>query len=69
MLWKAKERCGVEYEIIDLREFGIGPRNQVDDSPYGGGDGMLMKLEPIVAAIEQAKSIDPTATVMLPTPI
>jgi len=68
MLWKAKERCGVEYEIIDLRVFGIGPRNQVDDSPYGGGDGMLMKLEPIVAAIEQAKSIDPTATVMLPTP-
>ena len=68
MLWKAKERCGVEYEIIDLREFGIGPRNQVDDSPYGGGDGMLMKPEPIVAAIEHAKTIDPSATVMLPTP-
>lgn len=68
MLWKAKERCGVEYELIDLREFGIGLRNQVDDPPYGGGDGMLMMAEPIVAAIEHAKTIDPSAVVMLPTP-
>jgi tRNA (guanine37-N1)-methyltransferase len=68
MLWKAKERCGVEYELIDLREFGVGPRNQVDDSPYGGGDGMLMMPEPIVAAIEHARAVDPSAVVMLPTP-
>ncbi len=68
MLWKAKERCGVEYELIDLRQFGVGPRRQVDDTPYGGGDGMLMMIEPLVAAIEHAKKIDPEATVMLPTP-
>lgn len=68
MLWKAKERCGVEYELIDLRAFGVGPRRQVDDTPYGGGDGMLMMIEPMVAAIEHAKKQDPTAIVMLPTP-
>lgn len=68
MLWKAKERCGVVYELIDLRQFGVGPRRQVDDTPYGGGDGMLMMLEPLVAAIEYAKKIDPEAIVMLPTP-
>jgi tRNA (guanine37-N1)-methyltransferase len=68
MLWKAKERCGVEYELIDLRQFGVGPRRQVDDTPYGGGNGMLMMVEPLVAAIEHAKSIDPEAAVMLPTP-
>ena len=68
MLWKAKERCGVEYDLIDLREFGLGPRRQVDDTPYGGGDGMLLKPEPVVAAIEQAKKVDPSAQVMLPTP-
>lgn len=68
MLWKAKERSSVEYELIDLREFGIGPRRQVDDEPYGGGDGMLMRIEPLVAAIEYAKKQDPTAIVMLPTP-
>jgi tRNA (guanine37-N1)-methyltransferase len=68
MLWKAKERCGVEYDLIDLREFGLGPRRQVDDTPYGGGDGMLLKPEPVVAAIEQAKKVDSSAQVMLPTP-
>ena len=68
MLWKAKERCGVEYELIDLRQIGLGPRKQVDDTPYGGGDGMLMMVEPMVAAIEQAKKNDPSAIVMLPTP-
>ncbi len=68
MLWKAKERSGVEYELINLREFGIGPRKQVDDPPYGGGDGMLMRPEPLVAAIEHAKKQDPDAIVLLPTP-
>ena len=68
MLWKAKERCGVEYEMIDLRRFGTGTRKQVDEPPYGGGDGMLMRVEPLVEAIEFAKAQDPEAMVMLPTP-
>lgn len=68
MLWKASDRHIVEYEYIDLRQFGLGPRKQVDDTPYGGGDGMLLKPEPLVAAIELAKSRDPEATVILPTP-
>jgi tRNA (guanine37-N1)-methyltransferase len=68
MLWKAKDKGIVVYEYVDLRDFGLGPRKQVDDTPYGGGDGMLLKPEPIVAAIEQAKKVDPEATVILPTP-
>lgn len=68
MLWKASDRGIVEYSTIDLRQFGIGPRRQVDDTPYGGGDGMLLKPEPLVAAIELAKQNDPTAQVFLPTP-
>lgn len=68
MLWKASDRGIVEYEYIDLRQFGLGPRKTVDDTPYGGGDGMLLKPEPVVAAIEHAKSIDPDALVLLPTP-
>jgi tRNA (guanine37-N1)-methyltransferase len=68
MLWKAADRGIVTYETIDLRQFGLGPRKQVDDTPYGGGDGMLLKPEPLVAAIEQAKANDPTAKVLLPTP-
>ena len=68
MLWKAADKGIAEYSFINLREYGIGPRQQVDDTPYGGGDGMLLKPEPLVAAIEQAKQNDPTALVYLPTP-
>lgn len=68
MLWKASDRKIVEYELIDLRQFGLGPRKQVDDTPYGGGDGMLLMVEPLVKAIEQAKANDPSAKVFLPTP-
>src|SRR6185312_2400759 len=68
MLWKAAAHDIVSYEYINLRDFGLGPRKQVDDTPYGGGDGMLLKPEPLVAAIEQAKQNDPEATVILPTP-
>lgn len=68
MLWKAQDRGIVDYQMIDLRHFGLGSRRTVDDTPYGGGDGMLLKPEPLVAAIEHAKTISPDAKVLLPTP-
>src|SRR3990167_972933 len=68
MLWKAKDKGLVEYSYINLRDFGLGKRKTVDDTPYGGGDGMLLKLEPLVAAIEAAKKNDTQAIVVLPTP-
>ena len=51
-----------------MRDFGIGKRKTLDDTPYGGGDGMVLKPEPIFEAIEFAKTQDPTAQVILPTP-
>lgn len=68
MLWKASDRQIVSFEIIDLRQFGLGKRKTVDDTPYGGGDGMLLKPEPLVSAITHAKQQDPEAIVLLPTP-
>ncbi len=68
MLWKAQEQGAVQYELIDLRQFGLGTRRTVDDTPYGGGDGMLLKPEPVVSAIEHAKKSAPRARVFLPTP-
>lgn len=68
MLWKAQDRKIVEFSYINLRDFGIGPRKQVDDTPYGGGDGMLLKPEPLFAAVKIAKTNDPTAKVLLMTP-
>ena len=68
MLFKAQKTGAVSFGQINLREFGKGPRKTVDDTPYGGGDGMLLMIEPLVKAIEFAKSKDETATVILPTP-
>jgi tRNA (guanine37-N1)-methyltransferase len=68
MLWKAQDKEIVDFSLIDLRQFGIGKRKNVDDTPYGGGDGMLLKPEPIFSAVEYAKDIDNTAKVILPTP-
>ncbi len=55
MLWKAQDKGLVAFDYINLREFGLGQRRTVDDTPYGGGDGMLLKPEPLVAAIEEAR--------------
>lgn len=69
MLWKAADRGIVEYHLVNLRDFGLGPRRQVDDTPYGGGDGMLLMVQPLQAAIEAAKKlIGNDSTVILPTP-
>ncbi|MBX4201663.1 tRNA (guanosine(37)-N1)-methyltransferase TrmD [Candidatus Saccharibacteria bacterium] len=68
MLWKAQKTNLIKYELVNLRDFGIGPRKQVDDIPYGGGDGMVLKPEPLFEAVEHAKKSDPDAQVILMTP-
>lgn len=68
MLWKAQKDGHIQFQMINLRDFGLGPRKQVDDTPYGGGDGMLLKPEPLFAAVEQAKQTSPHAKVLLMTP-
>ena len=68
MMWKAQKDGVVELTTVNLREFGLGPRRQVDDTPYGGGDGMLLMVEPLWKAVEFAKSQDETAKVVLMSP-
>lgn len=68
MMWKAQKDGIVELTTVNLREFGLGPRHQVDDTPYGGGDGMLLMIEPLWKAVEFAKSQDETAKVVLMSP-
>ena len=68
MMFKAQKIGVVEFELIDLRQFGLGPRKQVDDTPYGGGDGMLLMIEPLMSAVEQAKANDPNTVVVLTSP-
>lgn len=67
MMWKAQKDGIVELSTVDLRQFGLGPRKTVDDTPYGGGDGMLLMPEPLFSAVEYAKKADPGAKVLLMT--
>lgn len=54
MMWKAQRDGHVELSTINLRDFGLGPRKSVDDTPYGGGDGMLLMIEPLWNAVKSA---------------
>ncbi len=68
MMWKAQNNELVQLSTIDLRNYGLGPRRTVDDTPYGGGDGMLMMIEPLWNAVHAAKANDPGAKVLIMTP-
>jgi tRNA (guanine37-N1)-methyltransferase len=52
---RAIERGLVEIAIVDLRQFGLGRHRVVDDTTYGGGAGMVLRPEPVVAAIESVR--------------
>ena len=53
---RARQKGLVEYHVWDLRSFGIGSYHSVDDYPFGGGGGMVLKPEPISAALDVAIS-------------
>jgi tRNA (guanine37-N1)-methyltransferase len=68
MLRKAQDKGLAEIRLHDLREYGLGPRRTVDDTPYGGGDGMVLKPEPVFAAVEAAQKGNPKAKVVILSP-
>src|SRR3954467_14025406 len=68
LLGKAQEKGLLRARVIDIREFASGKHRVTDDVPYGGGAGMVMKPEPLVAAIESAKQRQPKARVILMSP-
>lgn len=69
MMWKAQEKGLAQFDFVNLREFGLGPHRSVDDTPYGGGDGMLLRCEPVFNAIESIKVNALETKVILPTPV
>jgi tRNA (guanine37-N1)-methyltransferase len=56
MLWKARDRGLLDLRLHDIRDFTTDKHHTTDDIPYGGGGGMIMKPEPIVAAVEHILS-------------
>lgn len=66
LLGKAVENGILEVAVHDLRAHGLGRHRSVDDEPYGGGAGMVMRPEPIFAAVEAVKT--ETSHVVLMSP-
>jgi tRNA (guanine37-N1)-methyltransferase len=62
---RAKAAGGVDYRLIDLRSFTTDRHKTVDDTPYGGGPGMVMKPQPFFEAVE---SIGATKPIVLLSP-
>ena len=52
MLQKGQERGAIDFVVHNIRDFASDKHRVTDDTPYGGGDGMVMKPEPVVAALE-----------------
>ena len=56
ILKRAAEKKLIGVKIHDLRDFSEDKRKKVDDRPFGGGPGMVMQIQPIIKAVEFAKS-------------
>ncbi len=62
---KAQAKNLVEIEVVDLRQFGKGARRNVDDTVYGGGDGMIITVEALDNALASINNIDKAHIVYL----
>lgn len=64
---RIQEQGLAAIRIHDLREWGLGRHRSVDDAPYGGGAGMILRPEPVAAAIDSLRR--PDSTVILLDPV
>jgi tRNA (guanine37-N1)-methyltransferase len=68
ILGKAQVRGHLGLTVTDVRDFAEGRHHVTDDTPYGGGAGMVMKVEPLTRAIEAARARLPGARALLMSP-
>ncbi|WML56800.1 tRNA (guanosine(37)-N1)-methyltransferase TrmD [Neobacillus sp. PS2-9] len=70
ILQKATEKSAVNYNVVNFRDFADNKHSTVDDYPYGGGAGMVLKPQPIFDAVsalkENAKSKSPRVILLCP---
>lgn len=65
ILGKAKDKDLIDINIVDYRKFSENRHNQVDDYPFGGGQGMVLKPEPIFNAVESLNKTNKTRIILL----
>ncbi len=68
MLSRAQAQGAVEFRVLNLRDFTHDRHKVVDDRPFGGGPGMVLKIEPLVEAIRAVREQDPEVRVILLSP-
>jgi tRNA (guanine37-N1)-methyltransferase len=64
---RIREQGLVEIRIHDLRQWGLGRHRSVDDTPYGGGAGMVLRPEPVAAALAALRRPDSTVILLDPS--
>ena len=65
MMWKAQERGLLTFRAHDIRDYAVDKHRQVDDTPYGGGGGMILKPDVLVRAIEAVRPSTETPVILL----
>ncbi len=68
MLQKGQERGALHFHLHNIREYAADKHRVTDDSPYGGGEGMVMKAEPIVAALAALRGCEPVPRKIMLSP-
>ena len=56
IMWRAQDKKFIELNIVDLRQFGITERKTVDNRPYGGGAGMILRIDVIDNCLKSIKA-------------
>jgi len=68
ILQRARQRGLIEVQVHNIRDWAFNKHHVTDDEPYGGGGGMVMKVEPVFAAVESVLGTPPSCPVILLTP-
>ena len=65
MMWKAREIGLLDFRVHDIRDYAGNRHRKVDDAPYGGGGGMILKADVLTRAIEAVRQQDETPVILL----
>ncbi|OGR25745.1 MAG: tRNA (guanosine(37)-N1)-methyltransferase TrmD [Desulfuromonadaceae bacterium GWB2_53_15] len=65
---RGRDKQLIDISLHNIRDYSVDRHQTADDAPYGGGAGMVMKVEPLSACIEHVKAQHPTSTVVMTSP-